>query len=122
MRLRVLGRDGVDGDAPVEPDADDGGVPLRGEVVGHGELLGRRARDAQLRLVTGPRHGGASLRKNSRITRGRRIHNYHDPPLGSGRGALRAADDDKREDPGQEEGSERHTYERTTYDDVVKWG
>ena len=101
--LRELGGDGGDRDGVIEADADHEVVALGGEVVGHRQLLGRGARDAQLGLVAGPRHCGTGLGEHGRITPGRRVHDHHDPPLGSGRGGLRAAEDGEREQPGDEE-------------------
>ena len=95
----------------IEADADHEVIAPGGEVVGHGELLGRSARDAQLGLVSGPRHCGTRLGEHGRIPPSRCVHDHHDPPLGSRRSELRAAEDGERNQRDEEENTGSHTYE-----------
>jgi hypothetical protein len=115
-----LAGDRPDCDAVVQADADHEVIAPGGEVVGHRELLGRGARDAQLGGAVRPRNGRLSFREHGRISAGRRVHDHHDPPLGSGRSDLRYAHEDEREKPGDEERTGSHTNERNTYDEDCK--
>jgi len=98
--VRVLGCHGRDGDVAIEADADHDAGAAGGEVVGHRELLGRGAGDAQLRLGARRLHGGLGLGDRGRP--GRCVHHDDDLPLRRRRSGLEPTEDDERQQPGDE--------------------
>ena len=115
--------DRVDGDLAIEADADDV-VAAGGEVAGHGELLRRRARDAQLALGAaggGDRLGGGV--DGGLVAAGRRVDDDHEAGR-SGRLALGGEHEPGHAEhqPGEEKYGEKagHTFDCNTYDPVLQ--